>query len=167
MMMDFMGDGASLNLGYGEVEVGSGSQTAATPWIDQATAQSVGTVVLQPKQLDAVAGQEFMAQLQGALKQASVVLVDLIWIEHVSDAAISLLIHGMQLAQERGKTLSFLSMDSVTRQKLDAYWEADRVAATAHQDEAFAPDFEQFLANYQARKAATMIAMEMASSRQR
>jgi anti-anti-sigma regulatory factor len=160
-----MGDGASLNFVCGEVEVGNAVQAAVSPRVDPVTAQSAGTVVLQPKQLDAVAGQAFMAQLQEALCQASVVLVDLIWIEHVGDAALSRLIHGMQLAQERGKTLSFLSMDSATRQKLDAYWEADRVAATAHQSEAFAPDFEQFLASYQARKAATMIAMEMASSR--
>jgi anti-anti-sigma regulatory factor len=176
MFMDLMRDGGSLSLDWadGPTDHSSGADeptpvTAKRPPDDR---RSVGdhraptTIVLQPKSLEGESGQTFQQSLAQALKQADVILVDLIWIETTNSATIAPLLTAMQQAQRSGRSLSFLSMDAASQKALDQRWEKDITATIADRQEIFAPDFEQFLANYQTRKEATMLAVDIASKRQ-
>jgi anti-anti-sigma regulatory factor len=181
VFMELTREGASLDRDAFESDVDGGGTSGGTvvqpthaAAADQAVANNVdnntvanNTIVLQPKQLTGPTGTAFMTSVQSALQQASVVLVDLIWIEAIEATGLAMLTKAMQLAHRNGKTLSFLSMDATTRQQLDDFWEADRARVLADQDEVFAPDFEQFLVNYQSRKTATLFVMAMAANRRR
>ncbi len=166
--MDLMRDGGSLSLDWADVPTDdSGGADIPTPIsAKRPPDRSPTTIVLQPKSLEGESGQSFQQSLAQALKQADVILVDLIWIETTNSATIAPLLTAMQQAQRSGRSLSFLSMDAASQKALDQRWEKDITATIADRQEIFAPDFEQFLANYQTRKEATMIAVDIASKRQ-
>jgi DNA-binding transcriptional regulator YbjK len=124
------------------------------------------TVVLQPKSLEGEEGKQFRQALRQALQQAEVILIDLIWIEATTPETLEQLIEAMQRSAQQSKSLSFLSMDAASQKALDQRWEEDITASLGDRQEIFAPDFEQFLANYKARKEATMLAVDIASKRQ-
>jgi anti-anti-sigma regulatory factor len=167
MFMDLMRDGGSLNLDWAEVPTDrSTGADDASPTAKANPSRSPSTMVLQPKSLEGEVGQVFQQSLTQALKQADVILVDLIWIETTNSATIEPLLKAMQQAQRSGRSLSFLSMDAASQKALDQRWEKDITATIADQQEIFAPDFEQFLANYQTRKEVTMLAVDIASKRQ-
>jgi anti-anti-sigma regulatory factor len=178
MSMDLMRDGGSLNLDWAAAPTNQSAEADnPSPTVnvvtDQATAESMNsrsanrspnTIVLQPKSLEGEMGQVFQQSLAQALKQADVILVDLIWIETTNSTMLALLLNATQQAQRSGKSLSFLSMDAASQKALDQRWEKD--ITIADRQEIFAPDFEQFLANYQTRKEVTMLAVDIASKRQ-
>jgi anti-anti-sigma regulatory factor len=175
MFMDLMRDGGSLSFDWADTPTDHSSGAAATPISPNRPPddrRSVGdqrppsTIVLQPQSLEGEAGQHFQQSLAQALTQADVILVDLIWIETTNSATIAPLLAAMQQAQRSGRSLSFLSMDAASQKALDQRWEKDITATIADRQEIFAPDFEQFLANYQTRKEATMLAVDIASKRQ-
>jgi anti-anti-sigma regulatory factor len=123
-------------------------------------------IVLQPANLSGIEGEAFARSLQQAIASASVILIDLIWIESVDATGMSVLLESMVQAEAAGTSLSFLSMDPSIRQQLDKRWEQRQGPNNAARRDVFAPDFEQFLANYQVRKKATLLAVEIASNRQ-
>jgi anti-anti-sigma regulatory factor len=168
MFMDLMRDGGSLNLDWAAVPTDQSAGADDAPPTAKASPsnRSPSTLVLQPKSLEGEAGQVFQQSLSQALKQADVILVDLIWIETTNSATIEPLLKAMQQAQRSGRSLSFLSMDAASQKALDQRWEKDITATIADRQEIFAPDFEQFLANYQTRKEVTMLAVDIASKRQ-
>jgi anti-anti-sigma regulatory factor len=167
--MELMRDGVSLNQNAVEdsdsndvvSRYGNGS---SSPEKSQEAAQQ--TIVLQPANLIGAEGAVFQASFNEALQQAAVILLDLIWLDEIDAAGLAVLLAAMKAAYEVGVTLSFLSMDASTRQWLDAQWEQDNAAVSIGRDDVFAPEFEQFLADYQARKEATLLAVEIASTRQ-
>jgi anti-anti-sigma regulatory factor len=170
--MELMRDGGSLSLDWAESTTQEFSSESALPprsatsKMAEPTQSSNPTIVLQPKSLDGEAGQVFQQSLGQALKQAEVILVDLIWIETTNSTTLEPLLKAMQQAQRSGKSLSFLSMDAASQKALDQRWEREITATIADRQEIFAPDFEQFLANYQTRKEVTMLAVDIASKRQ-
>jgi anti-anti-sigma regulatory factor len=172
--MDLMRDGGSLSLDWAPMDhsVGADESSSHRPPRSPDPRPAIGdprpptTVVLQPQSLEGEAGQTFQQSLAQALNQADVILVDLIWIETTNSATIAPLLTAMQQAQRNGRSLSFLSMDAASQKALDQRWENDITAAIGDRQEIFAPDFEQFLANYQTRKEATMLAVDIASKRQ-
>jgi anti-anti-sigma regulatory factor len=172
ILMELMRDGGSLSLDWAETTIQEFSSESARPprsvasKMAESTRSTNPTIVLQPKSLDGEAGQAFQQSLGQALKQAEVILVDLIWIETTSSATLEPLLKAMQQAQRSGKSLSFLSMDVASQKALDQRWEREITATIADRQEIFAPDFEQFLANYQTRKEVTMLAVDIASKRQ-
>jgi anti-anti-sigma regulatory factor len=168
MFMDLMRDGGSLSLDWadGSTDHSSGADEATPIRAKRPPDRAPSTIVLQPKSLEGESGQTFQQSLAQALKQADVILVDLIWIETTNSATIAPLLTAMQQAQRSGRSLSFLSMDAASQKALDQRWEKDITATIADRQEIFAPDFEQFLANYQTRKEATMLAVDIASKRQ-
>jgi anti-anti-sigma regulatory factor len=123
-------------------------------------------VVLQPADLSGIEAEAFARSLQQALTTAAVLLIDLIWIESVDEAGLNILLDSMVRAEEAGASLSFLSMDPSVRKQLDDRWEQRQAPHNAARRDVFAPDFEHFLANYQVRKKATLLAVEIASNRQ-
>jgi anti-anti-sigma regulatory factor len=123
-------------------------------------------VVLQPANLSGIEAEAFARSLVQALESAAVILIDLIWIESVDGAGLNVLLESMVRAEEVGTSLSFLSMDPSVRKQLDDRWEQRQAPSNAARRDVFAPDFEQFLANYQVRKKATLLAVEIASNRQ-
>lgn len=127
---------------------------------------SANTIVLQPQRLEGEAAQVFQQSLADALATANVILIDLIWIETTNSSTLDVLLKALQQAERLGKSLSFLSMDAQSQAALDRRWEQQISATMADRQEIFAPEFEEFLANYQARKAATMLAVDIASKRQ-
>jgi anti-anti-sigma regulatory factor len=172
MFMELMRDGGSLSLDWAETVIQTDSSETAIP-PRSASSQTAAparsanpTIVLQPKSLDGEAGKTFQQSLGQALKQSEVILVDLIWIETTNSATLEPLLKAMQQAQRSGKSLSFLSMDAASQKALDQRWEREITATIADRQEIFAPDFEQFLANYQTRKEVTMLAVDIASKRQ-
>jgi anti-anti-sigma regulatory factor len=176
MFMDLMRDGGSLSLGWADVPTDYSSEPEAVTAVRSqhlpdhrplvADHRSPTTIVLQPKSLEGASGQTFQQSLAQALQQADVILVDLIWIETTNSTTIAPLVAAMQQAQRSGRSLSFLSMDAASQKALDQRWEKDITASSGDRQEIFAPDFEQFLANYQTRKEATMLAVDIASKRQ-
>jgi anti-anti-sigma regulatory factor len=176
MAMDLMRDGGSLSLDWAEAPMDhsggadeSSHRRQQRPPDDRPSVgdhRSPSTIVLQPKSLEGEAGHTFQQSLAEALNQADVILVDLIWIETTNSATIAPLLTAMQQAQRNGRSLSFLSMDAASQKALDQRWENDITASIGDRQEIFAPDFEQFLANYQTRKEATMLAVDIASKRQ-
>jgi anti-anti-sigma regulatory factor len=173
MLMELMRDGGSLSLDWAEASTTDdparydpppAKAIAAKPAV--AVNRSPNTIVLQPQSLEGEAGQRFQQSLAQALQQADVILVDLIWIETTNSATLEPLLKAMQQAQRCDKSLSFLSMDAASQKALDQRWENDITATIADRQEIFAPDFEQFLANYQTRKEVTMLAVDIASKRQ-
>jgi anti-anti-sigma regulatory factor len=176
MCMDLMRDGGSLSLDWADVPMDHSDGTDESshrrpqrPTDDRpsvAEHRAPTTIVLQPKSLEGEAGHTFQQSLAQALNQADVILVDLIWIETTNSATIAPLLTAMQQAQRSGRSLSFLSMDAASQKALDQRWENDITASIGDRQEIFAPDFEQFLANYQTRKEATMLAVDIASKRQ-
>jgi anti-anti-sigma regulatory factor len=106
-------------------------------------------VVLQPNgSLSEVTGTPFKASLGQAIAQADSIVIDLLWIDTIDQAGLSILLSGMTQASKLGKSLSFLSMDQRTRCALDSSWEKLRVADAPAQMDVFAPEFEQFLDLY-------------------
>lgn len=106
-------------------------------------------VVLQPSgSLSEFTGRPFQASLGKAIAQADSIVVDLLWIETIDQAGLSILLSGMTQASKLGKSLSFLSMDQKTRCTLDSIWEKLRAADAPAQMDVFAPEFEQFLDLY-------------------
>jgi anti-anti-sigma regulatory factor len=168
MFMDLMrdGGGGSLKLDWAEVPTDQSAGADDASPTAKASHRSPSTMVLQPKSLEGEVGQVFQQSLTQALKQADVILVDLIWIETTNSATIEPLLKAMQQAQRNGRSLSFLSMDAASQKALDQRWEKDITATIVDRQEIFAPDFEQFLANYQTRKEVTMLAVDIASKRQ-
>ncbi len=164
--MDLMRDGGSLNLDWAEVPTDQPVDDASPTAQVSPSNRAPSTAVLQPQSLEGEAGQAFEQALAQALKQADVILVDLIWIETTNSTTIAPLLKAMQQAQRSGRSLSFLSMDAASQKALDQRWEQDITATIADRQEIFAPDFEQFLANYQTRKQVTMLAVDIASKRQ-
>ncbi|MBE9028189.1 hypothetical protein IQ266_00280 [filamentous cyanobacterium LEGE 11480] len=171
--MELMHDGASLNLDWAEAPTAGYSSPAPLTESDTLDHRSndraerpSNTVVLQPKSLEGKAGLAFQRSLSQALQKATVILVDLIWIETTSEATLTQLLQAMQQAADNGKSLSFLSMDAASQKALDQHWENDITESIGDRQEIFAPDFEHFLENYKVRKEATMIAVDIASKRQ-
>jgi anti-anti-sigma regulatory factor len=111
---------------------------------------SPNTVVLQPNDnFSDLAGISFRTLLGHALVQADAVVVDLLWIDTIDQAGLSILLSGMTQAVELGKSLSFLSMNQQTRSTLDSSWEKLREDTASAQVDVFTPEFEQFLDHYQ------------------
>lgn len=165
--MDLMRDGASLSLDWTEELTVASEATATAVTTESVHRQTPNdTIVLQPKQLEGEAGIAFERSLAQAIREAEVILIDLIWIERTNSTTLDLLLKAMQQAAHAGKSLSFLSMDAASQQALDRRWENDITASLDQRQEIFAPDFEQFLANAKARKEATMLAVDIASKRQ-
>ncbi len=166
--MDLMREGGSLQLDWAETptDQSAGADDGLPSAPASPSHRSPSTTVLQPQSLEGEAGQVFQQSLDQALRQTDVILVDLIWIETTSSATITPLLKAMQQAQRSGRTLSFRSMDAASQKALDQRWEKDITATIADRQEIFAPDFEQFLANYQTRKEVTMLAVDIASKRQ-
>jgi ABC-type transporter Mla MlaB component len=160
MVMELMRDGVSLNqVDTDQVDFG----TESGHHEGYRTAQ---TIVLQPADLTGVEGNVFQDSFAQALQNAAVILVDLIWLDQIDRPGLNVLLDVMRRSEAAGKTVSFLSMDAHTRQWLDDQWERENPPLTVGRDDVFAPDFEQFLADCQARKEATLLAVEIASTRQ-
>jgi anti-anti-sigma regulatory factor len=159
MVMELMRDGVSLN----QVDTDQVDFGTETGHCEYRTAQ---TIVLQPANLTGVEGNVFQELFGQALRDAAVILVDLIWLDQVDRSGLNVLLDVMKRSDAAGKTLSFLSMDASTRQWLDDQWERENPPLSIGRDDVFAPDFEQFLADCQARKEATLLAVEIASTRQ-
>jgi hypothetical protein len=176
IVMDLMRDGVSLNqIAVDPVDCNdakpnadrrprSVSPGAAVPVAERTVA--LQTVVLQPVALTGVEGVGFEVAFAQALQPAAVILVDLIWLDQVDQDGLMVLRDVMKRANAVRTTVSFLSMDAPTRQWLDQQWDQENAAMAVGRNDLFAPDFEQFLANYQARREATLLAVEIASTRQ-
>jgi anti-anti-sigma regulatory factor len=112
------------------------------------------TVVLQPHgSLGHALDATFANSLHQALDQADEVIVDLLWVEQIDQAGITLLLASIEKAKSHGKLLSFLSMDGTTRATLDQVLDQQHDLASTVQSECFMPDFEQFLETYKAEQA--------------
>ncbi len=187
IVMDLMRDGRSLNqvavdpVDCDDVERNVDQrQRSGTTLTTRPPAHAVGdglaslgaaqvaerTVVLQPVALTGAAGVGFEVAFDEALQPAAVILVDLIWLDQVDQDGLMVLRDVMKRANAVGTTVSFLSMDAPTRQWMDQQWDQENAAVAVGRNDLFAPDFEQFLANYQARKEVTLLAVEIASTRQ-
>jgi anti-anti-sigma regulatory factor len=168
------GDGGSSSRSWADVSANqmanqTASQAAQPTTAQPTTAQPTTaqpTMVLQPSYLTGVEGSVFQAAFAQALQQASVILVDLIWLDQIDRDGLDVLLDVMKRADDQSKTVSFLSMDAATRQWLDEQWEQENTPLAVGRNDLFAPDFEKFLANYQARKEVTLLAVEIASTRQ-
>lgn len=107
------------------------------------------TVVLQPNgNLSDLTGTSFRTRLGDAIAQADAIVVDLLWIDTIDQAGLSILLSGMTQAVKLGKSLSFLSMNQQTRSTLDSSWGKLRDLNASAQVDVFTPEFEQFLDNY-------------------
>lgn len=108
------------------------------------------TVVLQPNgNLSDSTETSFGTHLGAAIAQADAIVVDLLWIDTIDQAGLSILLSGMTQAVKLGKSLSFLSMNQQTRSTLDSSWEKLREVNASVQVDVFTPEFEQFLDHYQ------------------
>lgn len=104
------------------------------------------TIVLQPKQsLSGQIGIAFQKHLMGAIAQADSVIVDLLWVKDIDQAAMTVLLVGMKQANRLGKSLSFLSMRAEVRSQIEKVWQQQHETQISAQSEAFAPEFERFL----------------------
>ncbi|MBW4541172.1 MAG: hypothetical protein KME43_18850, partial [Myxacorys chilensis ATA2-1-KO14] len=102
------------------------------------------TVVLQPNgNLSDLTETSFGTHLGDAIAQADAIVVDLLWIDTIDQAGLSILLSGMTQAVKLGKSLSFLSMNQQTRSTLDSSWEKLRDVNASVQVDVFTPEFEQ------------------------
>jgi anti-anti-sigma regulatory factor len=104
------------------------------------------TIVLQPgKGTGKVDTLELHQSIKQALEQATdAVIVDLIWVPSLNPHTMSVLIGGIQKAIAMGKSLSFQSVNSATRQILEAEQHRHHTAKFGVQQSSFAQDLEQF-----------------------
>jgi anti-anti-sigma regulatory factor len=115
------------------------------------------TIVLQPSGCLGVTGTpDFIRSLHQALAQVDEVIVDLLWVDTVSEEGLQLLLEAMAKAKSLGKLLSFLGMDAATRMALDEGWDRQRDHDATVQSDLFMPDFEAFLETYKAEKYAAL-----------
>jgi anti-anti-sigma regulatory factor len=168
--MELIRNAGSVGLDWRDASANSGSRLGvvdAPAAMPDPPIAPANTIVLQPQSLEGETGQVFQQSLADALASASAILIDLIWIETTSSRTLDILLQALQQAERLGKSLSFLSMDAQSQAALDRRWEQQISATMADRQEIFAPEFEEFLANYQARKAATILAVDIATKRQR
>jgi hypothetical protein len=106
------------------------------------------TVVLQPQALSGIDGTHFRSSFDTALRQADAVIVDLIWVDDITQDDLGILLEALQQATRENKPLSFLSMDATTRASIDQLWERNRAGEIENRYGVFTPDFERFLENH-------------------
>jgi anti-anti-sigma regulatory factor len=117
---------------------------------ETADKETSSTIVLQPKQnLAGQTGIAFQKNLMGAIAQADAVIVDLLWVKEIDQAAMTVLLVGMKQANRLGKSLSFLSMQAGVRSQIEKIWQQQHETQISAQSEAFAPEFERFLEQHQ------------------
>ena len=113
------------------------------------------TIVLQPGNSIPIESHEFQIELYQALDNATdAVVVDLLWIDGLSNQAIAILSNGIKKALMLGKALSFQSMNSAARQALQREWHCHRASFLGTWNNSFADELEQFL-DYYAKPIAT------------
>jgi len=115
----------------------------AHPWV----ADVPSMLILQPSgRLDGTNSLDFQLELEQALERASDgVIVDLLWIHSADDHGIATLVAGIQQATERGKILSFQSMNHAIRAALDAELSRQHELHLGSWSTLFKPDLEKFL----------------------
>jgi anti-anti-sigma regulatory factor len=107
------------------------------------------TIVLQPGNSLPIESHEFQLELYRALENATdAVVVDLLWIDGLSNQAIAILSNGIKKALILGKALSFQSMSSAARQALQREWHHHRASFLGTWNNCFAGELEQFLDYY-------------------
>ncbi|MBD1861920.1 MULTISPECIES: STAS domain-containing protein [Trichocoleus] len=127
------------------------------------------TVVLQPQGcLNTASSPGFQQELEQALAgAASAVIVDLLHVEAVEPAGVSVLLAGIKLATSLNKSLSIWSMSRVTRVALETEWGRQRAATLGTWSDLCKQEFELFLrTNSWARKqsvAAQAVAAQAAA----
>lgn len=123
--------------------------TIVPPKADSSQMSTSSTIALQPTgPLDKANSLAFQKMLEDSLEQATeAVIVDMLWIESTDSNGIAVLVAGIQRAAALGKSLSFLSMDRLTRTALETEWNRQRELNFGPWNDLFAQDLEQFLDN--------------------
>lgn len=113
------------------------------------------TIVLQPgKGTGKVDILELHQAIKYALEQATdAVIVDLMWVPSLNPHALSVLVDGIQKAIAIGKSLSFRSVNSATRQILETEQHRHHTAHVGVQQSSFTQDLEQFFDSRQQQQA--------------
>lgn len=110
-------------------------------------AQTLPPIVLQPRPTEAgMQATDLRASLDAALAEAGdLVIVDLLWIETLSDEAIAALVAAFDQATALGKTLSVRSAGAKGYMALAEAQRQHQQAKFQNRSEQWHPDFERFL----------------------
>lgn len=106
-----------------------------------------GLVILQPRGcLDAAHGAVLAQALEQILRSApTAVMLDLMWIDAIDAAALTMLQAAAQLAKTLAVSLAFASVDWHTRQALEAALNRQQTVYTGSWSSTCRPDFQNFL----------------------
>lgn len=102
-------------------------------------------LVLQPLSLLDQEGHLFLNHLEGALTHSSRIIVDLLWIEDLTQDLLSPFVNVILQAQQQGKTITLLSMTHEVRTMVDRLIQQRSHRPTEQSYGVFTPDFEAFL----------------------
>lgn len=106
-----------------------------------------GLVILQPRGcLDAAHGAVLAQALEQILRSApTAVMLDLMWVEAIDAAALTMLQAAAQLAKTLAVSLAFASVDLPTRQALESALNRQQTVYTGSWSSSCRPDFQNFL----------------------